>query len=84
MQDTISINNVRAKIMNLRKPIALIAENIGKEIWLCEKHERTIKECDGDIKELEKELYTPALDIISEPLDQPITVCCEKGMRQYD
>lgn len=42
-----------------------------------------IKEFSGDIQDLEKELYIPALDIISEPLAQPITVCsdpdcCEK------
>lgn len=69
--------------MNLRKPIALITENIGNEIVMCEKHEKRIKEFTGDIQQLEKELYTPALDIISEPLAKPITVCsdpdcCEK------
>lgn len=69
--------------MNLRKPIAIIAENINNEINICLRHEKTIKEFTGDIEDLEKELYTPALDIISEPLDNPITVCsdpecCEK------
>lgn len=69
--------------MNLRKPIALIAQNIGNEIAGCRRHEKTIQNFNGDILELEKELYIPALDIISEPLDQPITVCshpecCEK------
>lgn len=83
MQDTISVNDVRTKIMNLRKPIALITENISNEIGMCERHEKKIEEFNGDIEELEKELYTPALDIVSEPLAQPITVCsdpncCEK------
>lgn len=50
---------------------------------MCEKHEKKIEEFTGDIEELEKELYTPALDIISKPLAKPITVCsdpecCEK------
>lgn len=69
--------------MNLRKPIAMITENIANEILMCEKHEKKIEEFTGDIEQLEKELYTPALDIISEPLGEPITVCsdpdcCEK------
>lgn len=69
--------------MNLRKPIALITENISNEIRMCERHEKKIEEFTGDIAELEKELYTPALDIVSTPLAQPITVCndpecCEK------
>lgn len=67
----------------MRKPIALIVENISKEIILCQNHEKKIKEFSGDIEELEKELYTPALDIVTDPLDRPITVCsdqecCEK------
>lgn len=83
VQDTISINNVKSKIINLRKPIALIVENISKEIILCQKHEKKIKEFSGDIEELEKELYIPSLDIMTDPLDRPITVCsdpdcCEK------
>ncbi|KAG4073074.1 hypothetical protein HA402_009493 [Bradysia odoriphaga] len=83
VQDTISINNIKSKIINLRKPIALIIENISKEIVLCQDHEKKINEFSGDIQELEKELYTPSLDIITEPLDGPITVCsdpecCEK------
>ncbi|KAG4073896.1 hypothetical protein HA402_014101 [Bradysia odoriphaga] len=83
VQDTISINDIRTKILNLRKPIALIAENISNEIRMCEKHEKKIEEFTGDIEELEKELYTPALDIKSRLLEHPITVCshpdcCEK------
>lgn len=83
VQDTISVNYVRTKIMNLRKPIALITENISNEIEMCERHEKKIEEFTGDIVELRKELYTPALDIVSEALEKPITVCsdpecCEK------
>lgn len=70
---------MRTKIINLRRPIALITETISNEIALCERHEKKIREFTGDIKELEKELYTPALDIISEPLERPITVCSDPG-----
>ncbi|KAJ6635669.1 hypothetical protein Bhyg_14255 [Pseudolycoriella hygida] len=85
VRDTISINDMRTKILNLRKPTVLIAENIGNEIRACERHEKKIKEFTGDIEELEKELYTPALDIVSTQLEKPITVCsdpacCEKKL----
>lgn len=74
---------MKNKIINLRKPIAQIAEHVQKEIILCENHEKKIEEFTGDIQELEKVLYTPALEIIALPLDTPITVCsdpecCEK------
>lgn len=65
--------------MNLRKPIALITENISNEISMCERHEKKIEEFTGDIEELEKELYTPALDILSQQIAKPITVCSDPG-----
>lgn len=58
VQDTISVNNVRTKIINMRKPIALITDTITKEIGVCGRPEKKIHEFTGDIKELEKEYST--------------------------
>lgn len=75
MKDTISVNGVRTKVLNLRKPIALITESISYEIRLCQNHEKKIEEFSGNIEQLEKELYTPAVDIQTRQLEHPITVC---------
>lgn len=50
---------------------------------MCERHAKEIEDFSGNISELEKVLYTPALDITSKALEHPRTVCsdpscCEK------
>ncbi|OQV19483.1 hypothetical protein BV898_06474 [Hypsibius exemplaris] len=73
--ETTSINKARTLIQLLTKPLADIAQNIAHNVKLCEDHRDKIREFEGDIEALTKELYTPTETLTSIPLDAPMTVC---------
>ncbi|OQV25334.1 hypothetical protein BV898_01015 [Hypsibius exemplaris] len=72
---SISISKARTLIQLLTKPLAEIAQNIVHNVELCEAHRHKIREFQGDIETLTKELYTPTETLTSIPLDAPMTVC---------
>ena len=83
MQETISLNNIRNNISLLLKPLGEITKNIKDNINKCEIQKEKVEQWKGDIDELKQNLYTPMLDIVTTPLEMPITVCgemecCEK------
>ncbi|CAG2167983.1 unnamed protein product, partial [Oppiella nova] len=79
VMDTLSLNNAKQNILLLTQPLADIAKNIGDNQKQCEIHKRRIREHKGSIEELEKELYIPSVEIVSTPLDKPVTVCGHKN-----
>ncbi|CAG2170222.1 unnamed protein product [Oppiella nova] len=78
VMETLSLNNSKQHIILLTQPLADIAKNISDNVKECERHKRKIHEFTGNINDLQKELYIPSVDIESEPLDQPKTVCSDK------
>ena len=79
VQDTVSVNNARNSILLLTQPLGDISKNVADNVEACKAQERKVFEWQGDIKNLEKELYMPSVDIISTPLNKPITVCGDPG-----
>ena len=77
VKETLSVNNARSNISLLTKPLAEITRNIYENINLCNIQKQKIQECEGDIEKLIDNLFIPMRDIISRPLDKPITVCGE-------
>ncbi|CAG2166575.1 unnamed protein product [Oppiella nova] len=78
VMDTLSLNNAKQNILLLTKPLADIAKNISDNVKQCERHKKRIHEFTGDINDLEKELYIPSVDIETDPLEHPKTVCSDK------
>ncbi|CAG2172005.1 unnamed protein product [Oppiella nova] len=79
VMDTLSLNNAKQNILLLTQPLADIAKNISDNVKQCERHKKKINEFTGDINDLEKELYIPSVDIETDPLDHPKTVCSDKN-----
>ncbi|CAG2175934.1 unnamed protein product, partial [Oppiella nova] len=77
--DTLSLNDAKQNILLLTQPLADIANNISHNVKQCERHKQRIHEFTGDLTALEKELYIPSVDIETDPLDHPKTVCSDKN-----
>ncbi|CAG2101447.1 unnamed protein product [Medioppia subpectinata] len=77
VMDTLSLNNAKQIISLLTEPLADIAKNIADNVNECKTHRLAIKEFSGTIDELEKQLYIPSVEIITESLDRPKTVCSD-------
>ncbi|XP_055352721.1 uncharacterized protein LOC129598717 [Paramacrobiotus metropolitanus] len=75
VEDMISVSNARISIQALTQPLAEISMQIAESVRLCEIQKKRVKEFQGNIEELRKELFTPAVDIITTPLAHPRTVC---------
>ena len=73
VKDTISINKARTTILLLTKPLGDIAKFIDENVKACEIRKKKIFEWEGDIRDLEKELYIPTINLISTQLDKLMT-----------
>ncbi|CAG2102115.1 unnamed protein product [Medioppia subpectinata] len=75
VMDTLSVNETKQIIQLLTKPLADITKNIADNINQCQRHSVEINEFSGTIEELRNKLYIPSVEIITKPLDRPMTVC---------
>lgn len=75
VEDTLSVNKARTSILLLCQPLGDIAKYIADNLKMLEDHKKKIFEWNGDIKELQKNLYTPTVEVTSVPLEHPRTVC---------
>ncbi|CAG2171236.1 unnamed protein product [Oppiella nova] len=79
VMDTLSLNNAKQNIQLLIEPLVDISKNIAENIIECEKQMSKLEKYNGNIQELERELYIPYLDMVPKRLDHPNTVCTAKG-----
>jgi len=84
VKETLSINNAKRNIHILTQPLADISKNIADFVKECELRKQKIKQFDGSIKDLERELYIPVVEIKSTPLDKPKTVCSDADCCDYE
>ncbi|XP_054165565.1 uncharacterized protein LOC128963114 [Oppia nitens] len=78
VKETLSVNEAKRTIKLLTQPLADITENIADNIKTCEIRKENIKQFNGNIEDLKRELYIPVIEIESKPLDYPMTVCEDK------
>ncbi|KAE9972894.1 hypothetical protein EG328_004702 [Venturia inaequalis] len=74
-KSTMSLNGARQNIAELTKPMADISQLIRTNIALCEDHKSDLKDSRLKGDQLRQNLYIQKVQLNSEPLDQPRTVC---------
>lgn len=83
VDDTISLNEARRIISELSKPIAEISQNIQLNMKLIEDKKYELEKNGHNMKDLEKRLNIPVVDLEIENLDYPTTVCTNSDCVQY-
>jgi GTPase SAR1 family protein len=74
-QSTMSLNGAREIIMALTKPMAEISRLITTNIAVCEEQRKAMKTKHFTGEELKKRLHVQIIEMRSEPLPHPRTVC---------
>lgn len=82
-KSTMSLNGVRRSIEELTKPMAEISQIIRKNVALCtdQKAELEDKQLTGD--QLLNNLHIQKIQLMSEQLDQPRTVCAHRRCTEF-
>jgi energy-coupling factor transporter ATP-binding protein EcfA2 len=75
IRDTTSVNQARAEIMNLAKPLGDISQNICTNITLSNVKLKESKSCKANEKDLESKLYLQQHTVEKEDIDYPRMVC---------
>lgn len=75
IQDTISINEARRLIINLSKPLALVAKNIDDNLRIIGRQQTLLADKNKTIEELKQLLHFDMLRIEVVKIPHPKTVC---------
>ena len=77
IKTTISINRARRLIMELSKPLALIADNIQKNIDAVKAKKEELRISQERAGELQELLYLDVVNLVTVPIEHPRTVCTD-------
>ena len=83
IQDTVSLNRARKIIIELSKPLALIADNIQQNIDLANDKFEELKASKKKTDELKELLFRDVVKLVPVPLDTPKTVCTHPACVSY-
>ncbi|RZC36909.1 Septin domain containing protein, partial [Asbolus verrucosus] len=75
LQTTTSVNEARRLILQLSKPSADISQLIDDNIRTLGKHKYDLNQENQSLNELKSKLYIPVMNIETEKLTEPRTVC---------
>lgn len=75
IQDTISINEARRLILNLSKPLALVAKNIDDNLRNIDRKQIQMADKNNTIEELKQLLHFDMVKIEVIEIPHPRTVC---------
>jgi len=75
VKNTLSLNDARRLIVALSRPLAEITSTIQNNIGVAEQRRREVLESTKHEQQLTNNLYIPAVDLQTTPLDYPRTVC---------
>jgi hypothetical protein len=83
VRSTISLNSTRELISQLTKPMAEISQLIRTNIALGEDKVKELRDTRLTGDKLRKRLHLPKVQLKSETLDKPRTVCCDASCTEY-
>ena len=75
IKNTLSLNDARRLIVALSRPLAEITSTIQNNIAVVEQRRREVLESTKHKDDLSNNLYIPAIDLKTSPLNHPRTVC---------
>lgn len=83
VKNTLSLNNTRKIITSLTKPMAEIIQVIDASIALNEETTKGLRDKEVSVEELKLKLNIQQVQLHSETLDMPRTVCSNKSCVEY-
>ena len=75
VKNTLSLNDARRRVVALSRPLAEITSTIQNNIAVVEQRRQEVMESMKHKQDLTDNLYIPAIDLQTTPLDHPRTVC---------
>jgi len=75
VKNTLSLNDARRLIVALSRPLAEITSTIQNNIGVVEQRRQEVEESIKHKQDLTNNLYIPAVDLKTTPLNHPRTVC---------